>query len=185
MKSILRVIHSLIFLMFLQTCATTGFQVSPKYLLDAQLERIYEIPLLHTTRKSPQFPKFGYGRKATDLIDEGEIKEDILRYGSLTSMLNTVTLSLTKHEWSKVDQQSLIIHGSSSEYYLLVLKTPSTRLLTSDEYISFTPSGSVIKAGIDYIMMGSDSSMKYVIDRLYKIKDYDQMVTIKNQILAE
>ena len=101
---------------------------------------------------------------------------------SMMEQFNTVTLSESSHQWIKVDNQSLILRTGTSEYHLLVLQTPSSYLMFS-ENISFISPTSLIRAGLDLVQL--EDNTNYVIDRIYKINGHEQMYAIKNQIVGK
>jgi len=74
-------------------------------------------------------------------------------------------------EWYEVDQQSLILKIGFDEYYLLVLKIPSYKLLFMHR-IGITGSTSMIMAGFDRVKLYYPSSFSnsYTIERIYRIK---------------
>lgn len=77
----------------------------------------------------------------------------------------------------------MIIKTGLSEYYLLVLDIPSNLLLFTDR-ISITSSASTILAGFDRVTLYYPGSFmdSYKIERIYKIKDREQMRSIKKQL---
>jgi len=100
----------------------------------------------------------------------------------MMEQFNTVTLSESSHQWIKVDNQSLILRTGTSEYHLLVLQTPSSYLMFS-ENIGFISPTSLIRAGLDLVQL--EDNTNYVIDRIYKINGHEQMYAIKNQIVGK
>jgi hypothetical protein len=86
-------------------------------------------------------------------------------------------------EWDKVDQQSLILKAGPGDYYLLVLKIPSPELLFT-QHILLSSSMSMIRAGYDQVILygPGETRITYTIDRIYRMKSYQQMLTIKRQL---
>jgi len=89
-------------------------------------------------------------------------------------------------EWEKVDQQSLILRTGPSDYYLLVLKTPSYELLFTNS-IRLSSTVSMIRAGMDQVIIygAGDIKVSYTIERIYRIKGNKQMLAIKKQLMPE
>jgi hypothetical protein len=86
-----------------------------------------------------------------------------------------------------VDNQSLIIQTSPGTYYLLVLSVPSSGLPMEMNRIRITNSGSTIREGVDSVIVSTDSHMrdKVPIERIYKLKDREQMKAIKKELQGE
>jgi len=185
MKSLSKMVKVFWLIFMVSACATTNQPIPEKYALDKQLEQVKEI----------QNFRMGQGGIATFLIigsdgvvDSKEIpnqsnaEEPGVDLRPLINQLHTVTLSESLHQWIKVDNQSLILRTGPSEYYLLVLQIPSSKLMFS-ENISFICSIDVIKAGLDLVQIGDN--INYLIDRIYKINSHEQMYTIKNQLVGK
>ena len=185
MKSLSKMVKVFWLIFMVSACATTNQPIPEKYALDKQLEQVKEI----------QNFRMGQGGIATFLIigsdgvvDSKEIpnqsnaEEPGVDLRPLINQLHTVTLSESLHQWIKVDNQSLILRTGPSEYYLLVLQIPSSKLMFS-ENISFICSIDVIKAGLDFVQIGDN--INYLIDRIYKINSHEQMYTIKNQLVGK
>jgi hypothetical protein len=185
MKSLSKMVKVFGLIFMVSACATTNQPISEKYALDKQLEQVKEI----------QNFRMGQGRMPTFLIigssgvvDSKEIpnKSNSEGHGEdlrdSINQLNTVTLSESSHQWIKVDNQSLIIRTGPSEYHLLVLQIPAAYLMFS-ENISFISPTNVIRAGLDLVQL--DDNINYVIDRIYKINNHEQMYAIKNQLVGK
>jgi hypothetical protein len=86
-------------------------------------------------------------------------------------------------DWDQVDQQSLILRTGPSDYYLLILKRPSTELMFTQR-IGLTSSSSLIRAGLDQVIIKSAGSIRvtYTIDKMYRIKGNQKMYAIKKQL---
>jgi hypothetical protein len=165
MRSLSKMINVLALIIMISACATTKPQIPEKYALDNQLEPVKEV----------QYDRLGFGRRPafTDFNVQGE--------DPVTVMLrrDTVTLSESQHHWIKVDQQSLIIRTSPSEYYLMVLHRPSASLLFVDNISIISPTN-VIRAGLDLIQMQGD--INYIIERIYKIDSHEKVFAIRDQL---
>ena len=88
-------------------------------------------------------------------------------------------------EWDQVDQQSLLLRTGPSNYYLLVLKIPSTELMFTQR-IGLTSTSSMVRAGLDYVILYSPGRREhYIIEKMYRIKGNQQMYAIKKQLRGE
>lgn len=84
--------------------------------------------------------------------------------------------------WETVDNQSLILQTSPSQYYLIVLTYPSDQLMYA-EHISISHTGDMVKPGYDKVTVyGSPMHDTYVIEKIYKLKDRDQVNAIREQL---
>jgi hypothetical protein len=84
--------------------------------------------------------------------------------------------------WDKIDNQSLVVQTSPNDYYLIILSSPSDRLLFS-EYISINSLNNTVKPGYnDVIVRGSGFKEKYIINKIYKFKDAKQVKEIEAQL---
>jgi hypothetical protein len=92
----------------------------------------------------------------------------------------------TVMDWVAVDNQSFIIQKSTSEYYLLVLKTPSPELTVGNRLVISSKSGT-IRAGLDEVTIYSGEYIKnsHTIERIYKIKGREQMSAIREQLTGK
>ncbi|MGD9161725.1 MAG: DUF6491 family protein [Desulfobacteraceae bacterium] len=156
-----------LFISFLLVSACTSMQMKlpEKYDLGDKLEEVTEIQ--DTLIGSGRAPKFT------------EFKESFESMASVIARRDTFTLYESKHDWIKVDMQSLILRNGTNEFYLLVLQTPSADLMSVDT-ISFVNMLNIIRAKRDLIGIGAQN---YVIERIYKIDGSDKMLAIKNHIL--
>ena len=89
-------------------------------------------------------------------------------------------------EWEKVDQQSLILRTGPSDYYLLVLMIPAYELPFTD-IIRLSSTGTMIRAGMDEVILSApgDINVRYIIERIYRIKGNKQMLEIKKQLMTK
>ena len=159
-----KTIMMLTLILMLSACVTTNFKIPDKYMLDNQLERVTEVS---TTR-------LGTGKRPAFTYFEERYEDPLL----IMNRRDTVTYREFEH-WVKVDQQSLIMKSTSSDYYLLVFGQPATSLMGTNE-ISFTLRADILKAGGDFLVL---DGQKYIIDRIYRIIDSEQMNAIENQII--
>ena len=103
-----------------------------------------------------------------DLDSQLEPVSEILRYNLMG--------------WETVDNQSLILQTSPSQYYLIVLIYPSDQLMYA-EHISISNTGDMVKSGFDKVTVyGSPMHDTYVIEKIYKLKDRDQVNAIREQL---
>lgn len=88
-------------------------------------------------------------------------------------------------DWKKVDSQSLILQTGTSNYYLVVLTIPSTELMFS-EVITVSSTGAAVKPGFDRVTVyQAREGRDYVIDKIYKLKDWDQAKAITAQLTGK
>lgn len=87
-------------------------------------------------------------------------------------------------DWEDVDNQSLVVETSPGHYYLLVLTVPSYELPFQWNRIGITSSGSMIREGIDSVIVPSGAHFRstYPIERIYKIDGRQQMRAIIDQL---
>jgi len=87
--------------------------------------------------------------------------------------------------WEHVDKMSFILQTTPSDYYLFVLNHPSDELPFA-ENINISSTGSFVKPGYNNVTVyGPSSTNKYVINKIYKFKDYEQAKEIRKQITGE
>jgi hypothetical protein len=184
MKSLSKIIMVSALTLLVSACATTNQPIPEKYALDKQLEQVKEIQNFRMGQgKRPTFIIIGRSMDdSSDMSNQSDSEESGVDLRPWINQLNTVTLSESSHQWIKVDNQSLILRTGPSEYHLLVLQTPAAYLMFS-ENISFNSSTHVIRAGLDLVQL--DDNMNYVIDRIYKINNHEQMYAIKNQLMEK
>jgi hypothetical protein len=86
--------------------------------------------------------------------------------------------------WDVVDYQSLIIQTDVNDYYLIVLRRP-TRSLPYAENIVITDSFDGIKPGLDNVVVEDSAGVEsYVIQKIYKLKDRQQVQEIKKRLVG-
>ncbi len=84
--------------------------------------------------------------------------------------------------WEQVDSQSVILRANINEYYLLVLERPITTMISG---ISIGISGTsfTITPGYDKIFVKDSGGIEhYVIARIYRFKDKDQVSEIRERL---
>jgi hypothetical protein len=87
--------------------------------------------------------------------------------------------------WEKVDSQSFVLQTSPSDYYLIVLTSPSDHLVFS-EAVGINATGDVVKPGYNTVFVkGNGFTDTCIINKIYKFKDYAQVKTIIAQITGE
>ena len=87
--------------------------------------------------------------------------------------------------WETVDRQSFILQTSPSQYYLIVLLRPSEHLMFS-ESIGISHTGDLVKPGYDRVTVFSSSfTDTYVIDKIFKLKNREEVKTIKAQLTGK
>jgi len=87
--------------------------------------------------------------------------------------------------WDKVDNQSLVVQTSPADYYLIVLSSPSTKLLFS-ESIRIDSKDNMVRPGYNNVIVrGSGFTEDLIINKIYKFKDSKQVKEIEAQLTAE
>lgn len=87
--------------------------------------------------------------------------------------------------WETVDRQSFVLQTSPSQYYLIVLIRPSEHLVFS-ESIGISHTGDLVKPGYDRVTVYSSSNTDtYVIDKIFKLKDREEIKAIKAQLTGK
>jgi hypothetical protein len=87
--------------------------------------------------------------------------------------------------WERVDRMSFILQTTPSDYYLFVLNYPSDELPFA-ENIRISTTGSFVRPGYNKVTVyGTNSNRDYVIDKIYKFKDYEQVKEIRKQLTGE
>lgn len=106
-----------------------------------------------------------------DLEDQLEPVSEIIRYNLMG--------------WEAVDNQSLILQTAPSKNYLIVLRRPAENLMYS-ESISISHTGDMVKPGFDEVtVFSSPFSDNYVIDKIYKLENRDQINAIRKQLTGK
>ena len=87
--------------------------------------------------------------------------------------------------WEEIDRLSFVLQTTPSEYYLFVLNTPSDELPFA-ENIHISSTGSFVKPGYNNVTVyGVSSTRDYVIKKIYKFKNYEQVKEIRKQLTGE
>jgi len=87
--------------------------------------------------------------------------------------------------WEHVDRMSFVLQTTPSEYYLFVLNTPSDELPFA-ENIHVSSTGSFVRPGYNNVTVyGVGSRKNYVIKKIYKFKDYEQVKEIRKQLTGD
>jgi Family of unknown function (DUF6491) len=87
--------------------------------------------------------------------------------------------------WEHVDRTSFVLQTTPGEYYLFVLNTPSDELPFA-ENIHVSATGSFVKPGYNNVTVyGINSKRDYVIKKIYKFKNYDQVKEITKQLTGK
>jgi len=87
--------------------------------------------------------------------------------------------------WEHVDTMSFILQATPSDYYLFVLNRPANELPFS-ENIHVSSTGSYVRPGYNNVTVyGVNSNDDYVIDKIYKFKDYEQVKEIRKQLTGK
>ncbi|MFC1838652.1 DUF6491 family protein [Thermodesulfobacteriota bacterium] len=178
MRSLIKTIMALILILMVSACASTPIQISGKYMLDNQLQR--------AGRPKPAFSDWGdtepgMGNPAERDDESADISESMPDYFAVMKERDTVVLDETKNEWIKVDNQSFVIRSIKNEYYLLVLDSPAINLMTTNT-ITFQLISNSLRARADYIDL---DNIKYLIERIYKVNNREDLYFITNQILTQ
>jgi hypothetical protein len=86
-------------------------------------------------------------------------------------------------DWEMVDDQSFILQNSPSDYYLIVLRSLSEELPVNDS-VKISETNSIIKPGYSKVIVSSDGIKdRYVIYKIYKLKDAEQAEEIRAQLI--
>lgn len=107
---------------------------------------------------------------------------------ALDSQLESVSY-ISKYQgyfsWDMVDYQSFILETSPSTFYLIVLQRAASELPFS-ESIRISNSGSRVRAGMDTVTVLGPSvkGPPYIIEKIYRLKDREQVRSIREQIRA-
>jgi hypothetical protein len=84
--------------------------------------------------------------------------------------------------WEKVDNQSFVVQTSPSDYYLIVLSSPSDKILFS-ENIRIDSTNDMVRPGFNNVYVRSSGMTdEYIINKIYKFKDYKQVQEIEVQL---
>lgn len=106
-----------------------------------------------------------------NLDDQLEPVSEILKYNLM--------------DWDPVDNQSFVLQTSPSQFYLVIMVRPSDRLKYT-ETISITNTGAMVKPGYDKVTVySSPYTETFVIYKIYKLKDRDQIKAIKERLTGK
>ena len=84
--------------------------------------------------------------------------------------------------WKKVDKQSIILRVDWKEYYLLVLRRPIFSM-SFIHTLGIDSANHSITSGYDRIIVNdSTGTWYYVIDKIYKFRDWEQAEEIKERL---
>jgi hypothetical protein len=87
--------------------------------------------------------------------------------------------------WETVDNQSFVLQTTPSDYYLIVLSSPSDKLVYS-ENIAITTNNDTVKPGYNNVLVtGQGFEEKHIINKIYKFKDAEQVKTIKEKLTGK
>jgi len=87
--------------------------------------------------------------------------------------------------WERVDTQSFILQTGPNDYYLIILDTKSPTLPSSNT-IEISNTGYMVWPGYNNVIVNDDGfEDTYVINRIYKFKDYDQVKAIKARLCGK
>jgi|WetSurMetagenome_2_1015567.scaffolds.fasta_scaffold61896_3 hypothetical protein len=87
--------------------------------------------------------------------------------------------------WEKVDNQSLVVQTSPSDYYLIVLSSPSTKLPFT-ETVRIESTNDMVKPGYNNVIVRDNGQTEqYIINKIYKFKDSNQVKEIIAQLTGE
>jgi hypothetical protein len=106
---------------------------------------------------------------------------------NLDSQLSKVS-EISKYNfmsWDKVDKQSFVLQTGPSDYYLIVLSSPSDKLFFT-ESIQISDTNDMVRPGYNNVIAkGNGFKETYIINRIYKFKDSGQVKTIREQLTGE
>ncbi len=81
--------------------------------------------------------------------------------------------------WEQLDKQSVLLYANWDEHYLLILNRP---IDIAPLTIGISGTGPSITAGHDRVEVNDSASTQYYyIDKIYKIKDREQLKKIKDR----
>lgn len=88
--------------------------------------------------------------------------------------------------WEKVDNQSFVVQTSPSDYYLIVLSSPSDRLPFAEQ-VAINSLNNTVRPGYNNVIVHSPNGTKdeYIINKIYKFKDHKQVEEIEAQLIGE
>jgi len=84
--------------------------------------------------------------------------------------------------WKKVDKHSIILRVNWKDYYLLVLRRPIFSM-SFIHTLGIDSANHSITSGYDRIIVNdSTGTWYYVIDKIYKLRDWEQAEEIKERL---
>ena len=84
--------------------------------------------------------------------------------------------------WQSIDNQSLILEADVNDYFLIILQRPAPSLPFS-EAIGLTMTVNKLMSGFDEIIVADSWGLEsYIIEKMYKLKDYEQAAEIQKQL---
>lgn len=87
--------------------------------------------------------------------------------------------------WEKVDNQSFVVQTSPSDYYLIVLSSPSTKLLFT-ETVKIDSTNNMVRPGYNNVTVWENGQKdEFIINKIYKFKDSNQVKEIEAQLTVE
>lgn len=103
-----------------------------------------------------------------DLDEQLEAVSEILRYNLMG--------------WEAVDNQSFILQTSPSDYYLIVLISPSDRLRFTED-IGITHTGNMVKPGYDKVIVySSPYTETFVISKIFRLQDREEANAVRERL---
>jgi hypothetical protein len=92
---------------------------------------------------------------------------------------------LTLISWDIVDNQSFILQTSPSDYYLIILEF-SSNTLPFCSTINISNTNAVAWPNYNNVIVNDDGwEDRYMIEKIYKFRDYSQIESIKAQLSRE
>jgi hypothetical protein len=91
--------------------------------------------------------------------------------------------TFNKISWREVDKQSIIITVDRKDYYLLVLRRPVSSLFFVHTLGIDSITHSITSGHDRVIVNDSTGRWYYVIDKIYRLKDWAQAEKIKERLL--
>jgi hypothetical protein len=84
--------------------------------------------------------------------------------------------------WQSIDYQSLILKTNVSDYYLIILRRPAPALPFSESIALNLTIHKVMSGFDDIVVVDSTGAESYIIEKIYKLKDRQQALEIKEQL---
>ena len=87
--------------------------------------------------------------------------------------------------WERIDSRSFVLQTAPGDYYLIILSSPAVNLPFA-ESIHISSTGSMVRPGYNNVrVIGDGTDDSYVINKIYRFKDYEQVKSIKAQLSGE